>query len=72
MTRSQLLCDLLEHNHQSADRLTGRYGKRWREPMRSLIDLGLVIEAKAGEDSKTAFHIVPWRGQAGMATRVAA
>jgi hypothetical protein len=74
MTRSDLLCELLHEDHVSQDKLTRRFGRRWYEPMRGLMELGLVMAVFAGEGSRATFHVVPWMGKAAIlrAQRIAA
>lgn len=63
MTRSDLLCHLMSSPaHRSVVWLNRIYGHLWEEPMRSLIDLELVMPTRNSNRGELRFDVIPWRG----------
>jgi hypothetical protein len=60
MTRATVLAFLLDKvaKERTPERLTQVFGQEWAEPMRSLIDLGLVFPDRYQRDNPLVFYIV--------------
>ena len=58
MTLSELLCHLMSFRYRiTAKWLNRMYGARWKNAMRSLVDLELVVYAKSGYTGEWQFYV---------------
>jgi hypothetical protein len=65
MTRANVYAFLLAAptaNDRTPERLTAAFGQDWAEPMRSLIDLGIVIADRYQRSNPLVFYVTAWRG----------
>jgi hypothetical protein len=65
MTRASVYAFLLAAptaNDRTPERLTEAFGREWAEPMRSLIDLGIVIADRYQRSNPLVFYVTAWRG----------
>ena len=59
MTRSELLCHLMASpNERTVERLGKIYGRNWHDPVRGLIDLGIVVYMRCPNTGKHRFDVI--------------